>query len=498
MLRKILSFILASTLAVGLFAHNPKIATVTAETNDFDCTYSVSAANTPTNLGCYGSSEIITYTEEEAKAAGIPAGFSGEVLSVIGAQNKGVLLDFSHLQIPVWTVKSITFRVYVSTDNDTSNIYPEIRIPLPGTPNEWALRYSLNDKTEEWVDIVLDDEAYFNAYTIENLAKDGYLAKFELASRQSVANTVFYIDSIKVSIIEDKDAPVITYNGRDNVTIAAGQALSFDVSATDAVQGKVDVEMIWGDPSRIDENGNPLSGEHTLTFRATDYFGNVAERTITVIVTTPDTTAPTFTIPTDNICVKVGTTPRISVEVTDDRDDVTPTYTWSKGALDSKGKLTEGVHTLTISASDLSGNTTTKTITFTVTETGDPADNVIDEEELCKEKESEEESESEIESEIESESEEESIVESEVESESETKSESESEEETESEIESEVESKEETTSEDDDSNNESEEKSESKSTTSSMGCTGSMSFVWILVSCLIIAAVVIAIRRRRF
>ena len=56
---------------------------------------------------------------------------------------------------------------------------------------------------------------------------------------------------------------------------------------------------------------------------------------------------------------------------------------WSDGALDGYEKLTQGTHTLTVIATDKSGNSTEKTITFIVTSEGDTADVVIDEEALC-------------------------------------------------------------------------------------------------------------------
>ena len=244
-MRKILSFITATTLAFGLFAHTPKNTTVKAESNDFDCTYSVSSNGTSTNLGYYGAKEVISYTEEEAIKAGIPSGFSGDVLEVIGLNssetNKGVVLDFSHLNIPSWTIESITFRVYVSSDTNTTDGYPEIRIPKPYEPYSWSLRYyDIKNNIAKWHDVVLTQDNFYENGTMADLSTDGYLDKFELGLRHSnVAD--FYIDSIKVKQVEDTVAPVINYEGRDNEIISQGQTLNFKVSAIDALQGEVDV-----------------------------------------------------------------------------------------------------------------------------------------------------------------------------------------------------------------------------------------------------------------
>ena len=425
MLRKILSFLTVIALSIG-FIGTTKTVNVKAESADFDCNYSATK-DTTTNLGYFGAGEIIHYTEEEAIAAGVPAGFSGDVLKVIGKgteTNMGVLCDFSHLNIPISVIKSITFRVYVANDADTADKYPEIRIPKPYYNGDWTMRYyDIKDHIAEWHDVVYTG-------SLDSISKNGYLDKFEVALRHQNI-TDFYIDSIKVNYIaNDGVAPIITYNGEDHVSIAQGQNLQFNVSARDELEGNIEVELVWGDPSRLDENGNPLCGEHTLTFTATDFFGNVAEHSITVTVTEPDLLAPEMTIPTTEIYVKTGTTPLINVKATDNKDgEIEIVREWSKNALDKTGKLTEGTHTLTLTASDLSGNTTVKVITFYVSANGDSEENIVDEEILCpKESEPESESESESIAQTESAKESESIKQSESEkvSASESKKESES------------------------------------------------------------------------
>ena len=202
-----------------------------------------------------------------------------------------------------------------------------------------------------------------------------------------------------------------------------------------------------------------MLGTHTLTFRATDYFGNTANRTITVTVIESDSTAPEFTIPTDKAYVKTGTIPRVNVVAIDDVDgEIEVVQSWSENALNQYGELNEGTHVLTLTATDSSNNKTVKTITFYVTKTGDSSDVVVDEEELCPEEESE--------SESEEESEEESTS-----------------------------SKESSSQEDSATSKDSQE---SKSG-SSAGCTGSMNgFVGIFGILIIAVIVFILIRRRRY
>ena len=380
-----------AALICGAGAQKTPLTTSATTSPDFDCVYGVNDKTDSFIANGYGSTDVITYTEAEATAAGIPAGFTGDVVSVSNSSsvNFGIMLDFSSQNIPIQFVKSITFRVYVN-DDGIKDGYPEIRIPEPYTSGGWVMRYAFADKTDAWQDIVLQDGngSFFNngarTANFNMLAKDGYLYKMELALRYSGKNPNFYIDSVKLDYIDnDGVAPVLTYNGEDVVTLARGERLNFDVRATDALEGKVDVDYVWGDPSKIDEEGNPMLGTHTLTFTSKDFFGNTAEKTITVIVEAPDTTPPTLLIPVDTIYAKVGARSLLTFTATDDSGSVELTTAWSEGALDRCERLTKGTHTLTVTASDLSGNQTQKVITFIVTEEGDTSDVIIDEEALC-------------------------------------------------------------------------------------------------------------------
>ena len=396
---KFLSIICAAFLAIALFSSAPAV-TAKAQNTDFDCAFSVSATGTADNCAHYGCKELITYSESEAAQAGLPQGYSGSVASVVSnAINRGVTLDFSSRKIPTALVESITFRVYIGDDGKPTDGYPELRIPMPGLSGAWAMRYSFADKTDQWVDVLLKNG---NGSFFENngdrgfstLSLDGYLHKFELSMRHNGSVGIFYIDSITVGFVDDGDVPPeLIYNGKDVVTIAQGQTLAFDVSAIDALEGEVDVEYVWGDPTALDGKGNPKIGTHTLTFKASDYFGNTSQKTITVIVEEPDITPPVIEIPTNTIYAKIGATPLLNVQATDDKtENVQVTQVWSEGALDGRGKLTEGTHTLTFTACDLSNNVTEKVVTFIVSKEGDTADIIIDEEALCPDVEEPEES----------------------------------------------------------------------------------------------------------
>ena len=381
------SFMLALSFCRGLVFSHKNVAK--AQSLDFDCDFICSDVKDTDNYVNYGCKELVEYTEEQAETAGIPKGFSGEVLSVVSdVTNRGITLDFSSNKIPTVLVDSITFRVYVGGDGIPSDGYPEVRIPKPNQDGQWSMRYPFADKTDSWQEIVLkkDNGSFFqnaNKEYFNTLSKDGYLNKFELSIRHNGANATFYIDSIKVGLVEnDGVAPVILYNGADTIEIAKGQELSIEASAPDAQEGSVEMEYEWADQSALDEHGAPIVGTHTLYLIARDYFGNEAKRAITLIVSEPDTVSPTLDIPVDIVYAKIGAKVLLEFSATDDRGSVTVTKTWSNGALDSREKLTEGTHTLTVTATDASGNKTEKTVTFIVSAEGDFSDVIVDEEEL--------------------------------------------------------------------------------------------------------------------
>ena len=386
----VMAIMLASLVCSASVQRQPIVTNATSA--DFDCAYGVNDLSDPFIANGYGSTEVITYTEEEATAAGIPAGFSGDVVSVLNKSiNRGIMLDFSSQNIPIQLVDSITFRVYVGDDGITDG-YPELRIPEPHQNGGWVMRYAFADKTDAWQEIVLKDDngSFFNngsrTANFNMLAKDGYLYKLEFAVRHNGSSATFYIDSVELGFIDnDGVAPVLTYNGEDVVTIAKGQKLNFDVSAKDALEGEMDVEYVWADPSKIEADGTPMAGTHTLTFVSRDFFGNIAEKSITVVVVEPDLIPPTLVVPLDTVYAKIGARSLLTFEATDNNGEVDVDLIWSEGALDRYERLTEGTHTLTVVATDLSGNQTQAVITFIVTAEGDTADVVIDEEALCTE-----------------------------------------------------------------------------------------------------------------
>ena len=328
---------------------------------DFDCTYS---ANPNKLYSGYGSTEVIAYTEEEAVAAGIPAGYEDTVLSVKTSSGNlcGVALDFSGKNIPLKLIESLQFRVYIGEGAGTGN-YPQIRIPRPDGTGNWVYQVNQAVAMGEWVTVTIPYNSSF-----EYISANGNLAAFELSLRAN-AKVPFYVDSAKVILKDDGKAPVINYTGADTVAVQLGGALELPVTVTDTQETGLQVQYVWEDGVELNENGTPKKvGTYNLTLKAVDYFGHTATKTITVKVIEMDGNAPVINLTVSEVKAVVGTKPMFDVYATDDSGIVDVTKAWSDGALDKRGNLTAGTHTWTIEAKDVSGNKTVKTVRFTVTE----------------------------------------------------------------------------------------------------------------------------------
>ena len=365
--------------------------TASAQSSDFACEYAQKTEKSA--YAAYGSTARLL-TADEAVAENIPAGYENEILVVDGlngSYNAGVMLDFSSSKILDSMVESMSFRVYVGADGKSDG-YPEVRIVKPNTSSgEWIMRYYVAETEENsWINITLDANGtnFQSRNTFSTLAKDGILDKFELSIRVNNKKVPFYIDSVSVQTkANDGVAPVINYNGADEIATFEGAALSLSATAFDEQENVAKpVEYVW-----LDENGEvvaveagyaPAKGDYTLLLRATDYYGNVAEKSIRVTVKEADRTLPEIMLNVDTVYALTGTKPYLDIQATDDSGEVTTSIIWSQGALDKAGKLTEGTHTLTVVAQDPSGNKTEKVITVCVLPNEVEDDVVVDEEAL--------------------------------------------------------------------------------------------------------------------
>lgn len=301
----------------------------------------------------------------EAEAKGVPAGYKGSVYEIsakAGTSYVGVCLDFSEYNIPISLVESISFNVLVPTG------YSELRM-RNGNTDDWIMRCS-SAPTGSWCDVTLTASGlnFFGSSKMQTLANaDGNLGSLCLIGRVSSSYAPYYIDSIVIRLkTDDKAAPVISYSGKTDILTSSGKIFRPDITAYDEMEGReIPLNYEWS-AGAVDTDGNMLEGEHTCRVSATDYFGNTSYLDLNVTVGPPDVEAPTITFLASEIYVPVGTFYRMVLIAEDNYDDVKVVEEWSAGAIDLGGRLSEGVHTLTLTATDLSGNKTVKVVTVHV------------------------------------------------------------------------------------------------------------------------------------
>lgn len=260
------------------------------------------------------------------------------------------------MAIPVALVGSVNMRAY------SPSFVREVRVTTDAG-SSWVMRHE-PAATDAWEEVSITDPS-----DIAKLAAGGILGKFGFGMRfngNTDAGDV-YIDYISVTLKPDDGlAPVINYSGSTNIVTTAGKQLVIDATATDALEGDVPLEWTWSSGA-IDGEGKLLEGQHTLTLTASDYYGHSSQLVLNVTVGPQDLEAPVIDFTLTSINSVVGAIPRFDIEATDNADDVGAVITWSAGALDSRGRLTAGTHTMTITAADLSGNETVVQVTVNVT-----------------------------------------------------------------------------------------------------------------------------------
>lgn len=370
---------LAAVLMGGAFLGAMPTETISSSAAEGNVEYSYWAANTANDPEAeYNCAGVTTYTAAEAATAGIPAGYEGGVFEVQGGTTRGVMLDFTAAKIPQALINSFSVRYYCTagTGDAAREEYPALRIPKPDNPKAWAYQKNQEDPSGEWA------TKEFNSSIVAMLCKDGYFGKFELCLRTQDSDNKFYIDSITVNLkANDGVGPVISYaNGNTTVTVMEDTFFENTATAYDAQEGRsLPVTYTFGDDTQFNDDGSLKAGNWTVTFSAEDYYGNKTEKQVTLAVKAGDKTKPVISTNIQTMQAKVGAIPMFNVTATDDSGNVTVEKVWSAGALDSKGGLTAGTHTYTITATDMFGNVATHVITVIVSEDGGLGNDFVDE-----------------------------------------------------------------------------------------------------------------------
>ena len=305
---------------------------------------------------------VTDLSADEALAKGVPSGYSGNVLMVSSNSARfGMTFDGRDLKIPIHLIEYITFRVYMNVSTNA------LRISDEGA-SDWAVLSNLTAGT--WVDYTVkaDGSGFSNNKNMENLDdENGNLGIFGIGTKYEAKDYVFYIDSISIKLKEDDGAaPVLSYSGEKDILTSAGKRFEPGISAYDEQEErKIALVYEWSEGA-LDAEGNMLEGSHTCRVSATDYYGNTSQINLTVTVGAPDVTPPEISFGASEIVVTVGTYYRMVITCVDNYDRVEVVEVWSDGAIDPVGRLAEGVHTLTLTATDLSGNVTVHVVTVRV------------------------------------------------------------------------------------------------------------------------------------
>lgn len=301
-------------------------------------------------------------TADEAAENGVPAGYSGNVLKVSSKNPRfGMTFDPTGLNIPIGLIEYISFRVYMNVSTNA------LRISNCGA-TEWIVLANLTPGA--WVDYTIsaDGSGFSNSHKMGSLAdENGNLGIFGIGTKYESGDYAFYIDSISVKLKDDDgEGPVLNYSGKTDILTSCGKVFDPGIIAYDELEDR-EVALVyeWSEGA-LDGDGKMLEGEHTCRVSATDYYGNTSYLDLNVTVGPPDVEAPEILFFTDEIYVSVGTYYRMLPIAMDNYDDVKVVEEWSEGAIDFGGRLAEGVHTLTLTATDLSGNKTVKVVTVYV------------------------------------------------------------------------------------------------------------------------------------
>lgn len=285
-------------------------------------------------------------TEEEAAVANVPTGYSGYVLELTGGSGGvGIALDIKNIRVN--DIENITFRIYCPEGTKSNGVR------LTNTASNTWIMLASPGNTDKWVEVVLDDKEKINELDNGN----GYCKDTNFCIRYEGDNKTVYIDSITVNLkAPDTVPPVIKYTGENKIITSAERRFTLDLTVYDEYEERnITPEFIWSDGA-IDSKGYLVEGTHTCTIRAKDFADNCSEITLIVEVKPKDIEAPIINFVSEEICVPVGTRPRLSITATDNIDKVGTELSWSDGALDARGRLCEGEHTLTITTKDDTGN----------------------------------------------------------------------------------------------------------------------------------------------
>ena len=312
----------------------------------------------------------------------------------------GFRIDFTNVKISAYAVKSLTVRARVPQS------VKEISLSADGGETDIGRYYIAGYEREKWTEFSFYSGGinFVSGFDMPDLGvNNGQLGtltvNFQAADvtadgaggssgtssgageGQSEGETPsIYVDYVSVTLdnaVKGGDLR-LTYDGPDSLDQTAGKPLVIgDFSAFDAFEGAArPVAIRWEGTPGTDAAGNAVEGgPYTLVLEAKNSFEETVTKKITLTVRPKDNVPPVIEIFTDTIRARAGTYAKMNVSAKDNEDPVDAVLSWSEGAVDAKGRLLPGEHTLTVTASDLTGNTSEKSVkVIAINDADDPGD----------------------------------------------------------------------------------------------------------------------------
>src|SRR5215813_1386854 len=175
---------------------------------------------------------------------------------------------------------------------------------------------------------------------------------------------------------DDQSPPTLTpvADQTDEATSAAGAVATFSATATDAVDGNV--QVVFKEGNNVVQSGQTFSlGQHTITETATDGAHNIGTASFTITV--QDTTAPAISSASDQTVEATsaaGAAVTFSATATDAVDgNVQVVFNEGNNVVQSGQTFSLGQHTTTETPTDSAHNIGTASFTITVQDTTAPA-----------------------------------------------------------------------------------------------------------------------------
>ncbi len=369
---------LSAALAAAMFRPAAAAAAVvnTAELPE----YRIADVEDPSADSVYPGSKVREITAAEAEQLGA-AGAAGNVLVLSGEDGAGCEFDYGSYDISAYGSDHIVVRAYVLDDVREINIAVDGGATLVGRYS--AAGFERGKFTEftfgpEGINIAVD-----RALT-DLAAENGRLGRFSVNFRRVIVSYTgdepasefapVFLDSIQIVPVDGAAGkPMLSYGGPDKLDQTADKPLALaEYSAYDAFEKRdLVVKERWEGTPGVDENGLAVEGgPYTLVLEAENSFGERVEKRLTLTVRPRDTEPPRILVNTDTLYAPAGTYATMNVRAEDNEDEVETRYTWSSGALDRHGRLQAGEHQLTLTATDLTGNTAERVLTVIVSEAG--------------------------------------------------------------------------------------------------------------------------------